>query len=191
MIAQTAVFTGVSPEALYEAFLSAREHCAMTVDGVRPAVFLRDGAPVIGHPRVGDELRAVGLTDPQQRPVYVVEATILALVPGKTIVLSWKNVAWRLALDPKKITDVPSTAVLLFRKNVAGAEIQLVQVDVPDYEVRLPLVLEELADIVRAERAAAQAAPGGEFGPLSTLVNTHWSLVYWEPMKRYFQSRPR
>jgi hypothetical protein len=81
--------------------------------------------------------------------------------------------------------------VLSFNRNVAGSEIQLVQVNVPEYRVRLPLLLDELADIERAERAAAQLAPGGEVGPLRALVNTHWSFIYWEPMKRFFEGRRR
>jgi hypothetical protein len=26
-----------------------------------------------------------------------------------------------------------------------------------------------------------------EIGALSSIVNTHWSLLYWEPMRAYFQ----
>jgi hypothetical protein len=55
---------------------------------------------------------------------------------------------------------------LRFAENVAGAEIQLVQVGVPDYKVHIP--------------------PTGETGPLSQIVNTHWNLLYWEPMRGYF-----
>ena len=189
MIAQTAVFVGTTPEVLYRAFLSAREHAAMTVDGSRPAALERQGTAGVDRAQTGDVLRAVGLTGPDGQRVFVVEARILDLISDKRVVLAWKNLAWRLALDPRKVTDVASTVVLDFHPNVAGAEIQLVQSGVPSYDVRLPLTLEELADVDRAERAAAQSAPGGEVGPLSTLVNTHWSLVYWEPMKRYFQAR--
>jgi hypothetical protein len=42
MIAQTAHFPGVSPEILYTAYLSSREHSAMTA-GSRPASFFRPG----------------------------------------------------------------------------------------------------------------------------------------------------
>jgi len=44
---------------------------------------------------------------------------------------------------------------------------QLVQVNVPDYKVSVPQT--------------------GEIGALSSIVNTHWNLLYWEPMKKYFQ----
>jgi len=26
-----------------------------------------------------------------------------------------------------------------------------------------------------------------QIGALSSIVNTHWSLLYWEPMRAYFQ----
>ena len=191
MIAQTVVFVGTTPEDLYEAFLSAREHAAMTADGKRAAAFHRPGIGAVDRPAPGDELRAVRLPGSDANPLYAVEAKILELVPGKRIVLEWRNLGWRLAVDRRRITDVPSIVALAFKKNLAGAEIQLVQVDVPDYEVRFPIGLEALADLPRAERDAAEGAPGGEAGVLSTIVNTHWSLVYWEPMKRYFQSRSR
>ncbi len=74
---------------------------------------------------------------------------------------------WNFALDPSEITDLDSMVVLTFQKNLVGVEIQLVQVNVPDYKVSVPET--------------------GEIGPLSSIVNTHWSLLYWEPMKRYFQ----
>jgi hypothetical protein len=46
------------------------------------------------------------------------------------------------------------------QKNVAEAGIQLVQASVPETD---------------------------EIGALSSIVNTHWSLLYWEPMRVYFQ----
>ena len=42
----------------------------------------------------------------------------------------------------------------------------MVHVNVPDYEVYIPET--------------------GETEPLTTIVNTHWGLQYWEPMKKYF-----
>ncbi len=81
--------------------------------------------------------------------------------------MTWKNMVWDFALDPSEITDLDSTVVLTFRKNLAGAEIQLVQVNVPDYKVSVPQT--------------------GEIGSLSSIVNTHWNVLYWEPMKKYFQ----
>ena len=50
---------------------------------------------------------------------------------------------------------------------MAGTEVRLVQSNVPAYRVRIPET--------------------GEVGPLSEIVNTQWSLLYWEPMRAYFQ----
>lgn len=74
---------------------------------------------------------------------------------------------WNFALDPNEVTDLDSTVVLTFQKTIAGAEIQLMQVNVPEYTVSVPET--------------------GEIGALSSIVNTHWSLLYWEPMRSYFQ----
>ena len=192
MIAQTAVFVGVRPVDLYDAFVTPAVHSAMTADGARPAVVLRgaDGVPV-QRAEAGDRLRAVGIQREDGGFEYAVDATVLRAVPGQQLVLAWKNIAWRLAVDPREASDAPSIVVLGFHPNVAGAEIRLLQAEVPEYRVRLPLVIDELAEIERAERAAQQLAPGGEVGPLRELVNTHWSLVYWEPMKHYFAARAR
>ena len=168
MIAQTAHFPGVSPETLYHAYLSSSEHSAMTA-GSRPATFFRHGEGKIAHGREEDELRAFGFTGPDGQTQFALNAKILQLVPGELIILTWKNFAWNFALDPGEVTELDSTVILTFRKTIAGAEIQLVQVNVPDYKVSLP--------------------DTGEVGPLSSIVNTHWNLLYWEPMRSYFQQR--
>jgi hypothetical protein len=59
-----------------------------------------------------------------------------------------------------------SIVALTFARNVAGTEVRLAQTNVPDYRVRLP--------------------DTGETGPLNRIVNTHWSLIYWEPIRCYF-----
>ena len=168
MIAQTVQFTGISPETLYTAYLSSREHSAMTA-GSRPAFFFRPGDGEVTHGQEGDELRAFGFTGPDGQPQFSLHARILQLVPGKLIVLTWKTMVWNCALDPSEITDLDATVVLTFKKNLAGAEIQLVQANVPDYKVSVPET--------------------GEIGALSSIVNTHWNLLYWEPMRAYFQKR--
>lgn len=165
LIAQTIQFTEVSPETLYTAYLSSKEHSAMTA-GSRPASFFRPGDGEVAYGKEGDELRAFGFSGPDGQTQFSLTAKILQLVPGRVIVLTWKNMVWNFALDPSKITDLDSTVVLTFRKNIAGAEIQLVQVNVPDYKVSIPET--------------------GEIGSLSSIVNTHWNLLYWEPMRRYF-----
>ncbi len=166
MIAQTVQFTGISPETLYTAYVSSREHSAMTT-GNRPASFFRPPRGEVAHGQEGDELRAFGFTGPDGQPQFSLHARMLQLVPGTLIVLTWKNMGWTYALDPSEITDLDSTVVLTFKKNLTGAEIQLVQANVPDYKVRVPET--------------------GEIGALSSIVNTHWSLLYWEPMRAHFQ----
>ena len=168
MIAQTAHFPGVSPDTLYNAYLSSSEHSAMTA-GSRPATFFRPGEGEIARGEEGDELRAFGITGPDGQIQFLLSAKILQLVPEKLIVLAWKNMVWNFALDPDEVTDLDSTVVLTFRTTIAGAEIQLVQVNVPDYKVSVP--------------------DTGEVGPLSSIVNTHWNLLYWEPMRSYFEER--
>lgn len=168
MIAQTIQFTGISPETLYRAYLSSKEHSAMTAD-CRPAAFFRPAEGVVAHGQEGDELRAFGYPGFDGQTQFSLTATILQLVPEKLIVLTWKNMVWNYALDRSQVTDLDSTVVLTFQKNLAGAEIQLVQVNVPDYTVRIPET--------------------GETGSLHSIVNTHWNLLYWEPMRRYFQQR--
>jgi uncharacterized protein YndB with AHSA1/START domain len=121
----------------------------------------------VAYGQEGDELRAFGFTGPDGQPQFSLYARILQLVPGKLIVLTWKNMVWNYALDPSEITDLASTVVLTFKKNLTGAEIQLVQANVPDYKVSVPET--------------------GEIGALSSIVNTHWSLLYWEPIRAYFQ----
>lgn len=168
MIAQTIQFDGIRPEALYNAYLSSKDHAAMTADGRRVAVFYRPSEGEVAHGREGDELRAFGFTGPDGKTQFALTATVLRLAPGKVIVLAWKNQAWTFALNPHEVTDLDSTVILTFKENLTGAEIQLVQVNVPEYKVRLP--------------------DTGEVGSLHSIVNTHWNLLYWEPMKKYFQN---
>jgi len=89
------------------------------------------------------------------------------VTPNQVIVMSWRNKAWDLALDSGDVTGLPSTVVLTFRDIFVGAEIQLAQVNVPSYKVRIP--------------------DTGEVGQLSEIVNTHWSVLYWDPMRQHFQ----
>jgi uncharacterized protein YndB with AHSA1/START domain len=166
MISQTAHFVGLTPDALYDAYLSSKVHSAMTANA-RPATFFRSHVGEVPNGAEHDELRAFGFPGPDGKIHFFLKAQILQLIPKKKIVLSWKNQSWNLAVDQKEVTDLPSTVVLSFRTNAEGAEIQLVQADVPDYKVKIPA--------------------SGEVGPLSTLVNTHWNVLYWEPMRRYFQ----
>jgi len=166
VIAQTVQFSGVTPDRLHAAYLTAREHSAMTA-GARPVAFVRPGEGEVAVGAVGDELRAFGEEVPGGELRYALRARLLHVVPGRLIVLSWKNKVWDLAIDSSDITDLASTVVLTFAANFAGAEVRLDHVNVPNYKVRVP--------------------DTGEVGPLSEIVNTHWSLLYWDPMREYFK----
>jgi hypothetical protein len=166
MIAQTVQFMGQSAGRLYDAYLSSAEHAAMTIDGSQAATFHRHGVGDVDRGELGDELRAFGMPDADGVVQYALRARTLALVPGREIVMSWKNKAWNLAVDADEITDLASIVVLTFVDNFAGAEIRLSQVNVPRYRVHIP--------------------DTGETGSLHDIVNTHWSLLYWEPMRGYF-----
>ncbi len=166
MIIQTNQFIGISPETLYNTYLSSEEHGKMTSQGDVIATYHRPGVGDVSVGEAGDELRAWGFTNKDGKLEYNLRATILRLVPGKLIVMSWKNLPWNLATNPKLVTDLESTLVLTFKKTAFGSEIHIVHVNVPDYEVHIPET--------------------GEIAPLNTIVNTHWGLQYWEPMKKYF-----
>lgn len=165
MIVQTAQFTGVDPETLFDAYLSSATHSAMTA-GARPATFRRPGLGDVPHGNEGDELVAFGTKGEDGQTTFSLGARMLRLVPKRLIVMSWRNMAWDQALDPEEVTDLASTVELTFAANFAGAEVRLVQSNVPSYRVHIP--------------------DTGEVGPLEQIVNTHWSVLYWDPMRRYF-----
>lgn len=169
MIIQTNQFIGVSAETLYNAYLSSEEHGKMTSQGDVIATYHRPGVSDVPTGEAGDELRAWGFTAPDGQLQYFLTATILRLVPGKLVVMSWKNLGWNMATNPENFTGLESTLVLTFKKTIFGAEIQMVHANVPDYEVHIP--------------------DTGETLPLSTIINTHWGLQYWEPMKKYFAAK--
>ena len=168
MIIQTNQFVGVSPETLYNAYLNSVEHGRMTTsgEGEDKTTWYRHGAGNVQTGQVGDEIRAWGFKDKNGNQEYNMRGTILSLVPGKLIVHRWKNLPFKMATNPEQITDMESTLVLTFKKTAFGAEIQMVHVNVPNYEVFIEQT--------------------GEKAPLYTIVSTHWGLQYWEPMKKYF-----
>jgi len=159
MIAQTAHFPGVSPERLSTAYLSSQEHSAMTA-GSRPASFFRPGEGQVASGKEGDEWRAFGETGPDGQTQFSLSAKIPQLVPGRLIVLTWKNRGWYCALDPGEITDLDSTVVFTFRKTSAGAEIQLVQVNVPDDKVKVPETGEVGPALVRSSTRIGTCCSG-------------------------------
>jgi uncharacterized protein YndB with AHSA1/START domain len=164
-LSQTIQFNRASAEALYRAYLSSAQHAAMTVDGTYAATYRRRGDDV-DTGAVGDELWAIGPTTDDRNVQYSVSARVLELVPDRLIVLSWKNKAWDLAVEARDATELPSTVVLTFTGNFMGAEIHLCQANIPNYQVRIPET--------------------GEIGPLSEIVDRHWNILYWDPMRQYF-----
>src|SRR5260370_16943728 len=87
-IEQTVQFEGVLPETLYNAYLSSKEHAAMTADGRRAATFYRPSKGDVDHGEVGDELRAFGSSKPGEKVQYGLTAKVLTLAPTTVTTLS-------------------------------------------------------------------------------------------------------
>jgi uncharacterized protein YndB with AHSA1/START domain len=163
-ITQVAEFPGVTPQQLYDAYLSSKDHAAMT--GM-PATWHRPSTGKdVAVGEVGDEFRGFGMTGSDGKFQYLLGGKLLDLVPGKEIVMTWKAVMWGL---PAGAPDCILT--LTFAKSPGGAEIRLVQVNVPD-----------LPD------DGAKAADG-EVQTETDHVNTNWYFRYWEPMRKYFAAQ--
>ncbi len=93
-----------APERLFEMYLDARSHAALT------------GAPAVVEPRAGAPFRAFD---------GVLSGTILHVAPKRLIVQTWRSKNF-----PADAVD--SVLVLSFCKEPAGARIELVQVNVAD-----------------------------------------------------------
>ena len=120
MISQTAHFPGLTPERLYNAFLSAKEHAAMTADGRQHVIYQRpDGSPADG-PQAGDRLLAFGQPASDGAVEYRLTARLLELVTGERIVMAWRNAAGDAAVSATPATTT-SVVVLRFAPNIAGA----------------------------------------------------------------------
>ena len=165
-VIQTAEFPGVTPQQLYDAYLSSRDHAAMTS---MPATWFRptiDKDVAIGQ--VGDEFHGFGMTGGDGKFHYLIGGRLLDLVPGREIVMTWKAQAWGL---PAGSPDCILT--LTFAKTPEGAEIRLVQVNVPDFP---------------GDDAQAVA---GEVETETGHVNTNWYFRYWEPMRKFFATQAK
>ncbi|MGA9851665.1 MAG: SRPBCC domain-containing protein [Gammaproteobacteria bacterium] len=168
-VIQTAQFPGLSPGILYNAYLSSAEHSAMTG---YPATYYRPSTKsdvTVGVE--GDELRAFGIPAAGGKLQYLIGGRILRLIPNREIVMTWKANAWSEGIKPAEIPNLESVLILTFRKTFAGAEIQLVQVNVPDFGTTDPATSEVTTE--------------------TTTVNTNWYYRYWSPMTKYFQSHTR
>jgi uncharacterized protein YndB with AHSA1/START domain len=171
-IQQTIQFPGVAPESLYQAYMSSKEHAAMT--GF-PATFYRPSIHAeVAVGQEGDELRAFRMNGPDGKPIYFISGTILRLVPGKEIVTTWRATAWDEDTKPGDGTDLSCILVLTLRPMQGGTELQLVQVNIPDFP-----------DV--GEKDAASAGVVSE----TAAVNTHWYFRYWAPMQKYFAAQAK
>jgi hypothetical protein len=164
-VIQVAEFPGLTPQQLYDAYLSSKDHAGMT--GF-PATFYRPSTKSnVPMGQEGDELQAFGMTGADGKLHYIINGRILRLIPGHVVVMSWSATTWGLPDD----APVPeSELVLTFRKTPEGAEIRLVQVNVPDL-------------------TGGSATGDGATEP--DAVNTNWYYRYWEPMRKYFASQAK
>jgi uncharacterized protein YndB with AHSA1/START domain len=163
-ITQVAEFPGLTPQQLYDAYLSSKDHAAMT--GM-PATWHRPSTGKdVDMGQVGDEFRGFGMTGPDGKFHYLIGGRLLDLVPGREIVMTWQALAW----GPR--AGAPDCILTLtFAKIPGGAEIRLVQVNVPDFP---------------GDDAKAAA---GEPDTETDHVNTNWYFRYWEPMRKFFATR--
>ncbi len=167
-LSQTQHFAGASAQSLFDLYMTASGQEAIT--GLPASYLTVDGEPV-ERGEVGDQLLAFCF-QPEQCGLH---ARVLDMEAGDgvyTVVMAWWNFGWVSAADPAVYTvdqrgALDSTLVLTFRDTSTGAQIELVQVNVPDYAVSIP-------------------SPDGtvEEGPLSQIVNTHWNTLYWDGVRR-------
>ena len=169
-IQQTIEFSGVSPDTVYDTYMSSKGHAAMT--GM-PAVFYRlSGKQEVAIGEEGDELRAFGITGADGRFGYLLSGRILKLVPGREIVMTWRPRAWDEDAKPGDDTDLACILVITLKSVSSGTELQMVQTDIPDYP-----------------GVGAKDSVNGPLVTETATVNTHWYSHYWAPMQKYFQAQ--
>jgi uncharacterized protein YndB with AHSA1/START domain len=103
---QQSVVLPASPEKLFHSFLDSKEHTAMT------------GAPANTSNKVGGKWSAWG---------GAIHGRNLLLVPGRMIVQAWRSSVF-------KKSEPDSILVLTFSKAKGGGRIDLVHVNVPEYD---------------------------------------------------------
>ena len=169
-IEQVAVYRGATRHQLFEIYANAEKHSAATHKASGQVAFVN---PATGErhseAKVGLELH--GFHSPDGTPRLV--GKVLEIQKGERIVLEWINSAWKLAIDPSEISNLPSIVTLEFHDNTVGAEIVLTQINVPAYQVSMP---------------SSPFSPKGEVGPLVEIVRVHWELTYWQPIRRYLSN---
>ncbi|WP_136658175.1 hypothetical protein [Nitratireductor sp. XY-223] len=167
-LSQTIHFPGASADALYELYATSDGHKAVT--GLPASYRAPDGAE-------SERAQAGGTLDAFcfQPDMCALKARVLDISNAEgvhSITMAWWNFGWVSAVDPADMTvegrGAPdSTLVLTFRDTLRGAQIELVQVNVPDFKVRIP-----------------NPDQTEEVGPLSSIVNTHWNTLYWDGFRR-------
>ncbi len=167
-LAQTIHFPGASAKALHALYTTSAGHQSVT--GL-PATYKTPDGSAAKEAQTGGSLDAFCF----KPDMCALNARVLDMssAPGVySVTMAWWNFGWVSALDPADMVvegrGAPdSTLVLTFRDTLRGAQIELVQVNVPDYKVRIP-----------------NPDQTEEIGPLSTIVNTHWNLLYWDGFRK-------
>jgi activator of HSP90 ATPase len=103
---QQAVTLPAPAEKLYDMYLSPKTHAAIT------------GGPVTISRIAGTKFRAFG---------GMISGKTLQVVPKRLIIQSWRGKDW-------KPGDLDSTMILSFLPDKEGGRIELVHVNVPEYE---------------------------------------------------------
>ena len=166
-LSQTVHFVGGDADEMFRLYSTGEGHEAIT--GF-PASYQDDAGNPVEAAVPGGRLSAFCF----QPDMCGLSARVLELQssPGlHTIVMAWWNFGWLQAIDKADLVDAQrgaadSILTLTFRDTLRGAQIELVQVNVPDYKVEIPN-----PDDTR------------EIGPLSTIVNTHWNTLYWDKLR--------
>jgi len=165
---QTIQFPGVEPQAVYDAYLTAKSHAAMT--GF-PAAFYRPSTKTeVAMAGEGDEFRGFGVPGKDGKLQYLIGGRILHLVPGREIVMTWRAAMWDEHAQPGETTP-DCILILTLKKSYGGTELQLVQVNVPEYP------------------GLDASAASGQYVSEASAVNTNWYFRYWAPMQKYFQAQ--
>ena len=164
----------LTPKLLMDQYLSAESHAKIT--GFQVKITDINGRQK-KMAKEGDLIQAFCFEENQ----CALRSKVLSIQEGITakdlhvIVLSWWNFGWLQAADKNDLNgpmgNVESTLVLTFRDTKDGAQIELNQINVPNYKVQIP-------------------SPDGsiETGPLSEIVNTHWNTLYWDNFRNYLST---
>jgi len=164
---QTVHFNGASADALFELYSTTSGHEEIT--GL-PAQFKSATGEAVDGAQVGGTLDAFCF-EPGKCGLSARVLDVASSDGVHTITMSWWNFGWVSAMDPKDVTvesrGAPdSVVVTTFRDTLRGAQIELVQVNVPDYKVSFPNPDQTV-----------------EEGALSAIVNTHWNTLYWDNIR--------